>query len=146
MLFGYWVKKDTTQTMASVIWKFWRHQFRNSIYVFPTEKQVWTDLSHSGDGLLTGQPQLTTDKLANFLNNRHCFGHLGAEKVYREDEVSRASYGQPLVLKVKIEPPHRPYRQLNRLTRLDVLKQMFEVCTIFPVRVNHYKALLTTCF
>ena len=113
------------QTLSSVLWKYWRYKFQRGS-PHPSEKQVWTDLSHSGDGFMTGQPRENTESLATFLTSTHCFGHIGSEKVYRETDVDReiGAY-QPMVLKVKIEPLH--HRENNRLTRLDVLKQMFEV-------------------
>ena len=133
MLFGYWVKRDTTQTMAAVIWKYWRYQFHDSNFVYASEKQVWGDLSHSGDGLLTGTPYSNTEKLAMYLNRTYCLGHLGSEKVYKEDDSVRpvSVNDQPLVFKVQLMPPWKPHRERNRLTRLDVLKQMFEVCIVF---------------
>ena len=129
LVFGFWVKRDTTQTLVSVQWKYWRHRFQNSNHIYPSEKQVWTDLSHSGDTLMTGQPRHNSEKLSTFLTTVHCFGRLGDEKVYQEDStVARGSdSGQPMVLKVKLEGPWRRNRERGKLTRLDVLKQMFEV-------------------
>lgn len=132
MLFGYWVKRDNTQTMSSVLWKYWRYMFQNSNFVYAIEKQVWTDLEDSGDGLLRGTPILNTEMLATYLNRSHCFGHLGPEKVYKSDTASnRMNFdNQPLVLKVQVMLPWKRREERNRLTRLDVLKQMFEVCAI----------------
>ena len=127
ILFGYWVKKNTAQTLESVLWKYWRSKISAvPLYSFISAKQVWTDMNNSGDQLLTGTPQDNTEKLAALLTRQHCFGHLGAEKVYKEDTVMQG-FGQPLVLKVKICPPWQPQRERNTFTRLDVLKQMFEV-------------------
>lgn len=129
LLFGYWVEKETTQTMASVIWKYWRYRLRQHPYIGVGKKQIWTNLSHSGDNLLHGEPQDSTEKLSRFLNRSYCFGHLGEEKVYRDDDMPRASDG-PLVLKVEVDRPHRPKKDRTHLTRLDVLKQMFEVMSM----------------
>ena len=87
-------------------------------------------MEHSGDNLLRGTPLANTEMLATYLTRAHCFGHLGEEKVYREDGSERLSntFNQPLVLKIKVSPPWKPIRDRNRLTRLDVLKQIFEVC------------------
>lgn len=125
MLTAFWVKRDTPQTLATVLWKYWRREFNVRRLPKLSSKSPWTDLNSSGDGLLTGQPRQTTDQLATYLNALHCFGTLGAEKVYREDDYVRSAH-QPLVLKVKIERAHRPKVENSRLTRLDVLKQMFE--------------------
>jgi hypothetical protein len=127
MLFGYWVKKDSPQTLATILWKYWRQQFSNKHMVFPSEKQIWMDLSNDGDDSLIGQPKQSTDTLSRYLNRSHCTGRLEDEKVYREDDMYTLRSNGPLVLKVKIEPPYRPKRAHTHLTRLDVLKQMFEV-------------------
>ena len=132
MLFGYWAKRDTTQTMASVLWKYWRYIFSSRYHVSTKEKQVWVNMSHSGDGLMTGNPKDNTEMLATYFTRAHCFGHLGEEKVYREDERNRVvnTGSQPLVLKVKINSVHRPHAERAQLTRLGVLKQMFEVTVL----------------
>ena len=134
MMLAFWVKRETTLSLASVLWKYWRYQMRGYGYVYITEKQVWSDMAHSGDGLLTGQPRPATDKVASLLTRAHCFGHLGPEKVYREEDVHREiSYDQPLVLKVSVQGPWKPKKERNYLSRLDVLKQMFEVCITLTI-------------
>ena len=41
MIFGYWVKRETSQTMTSVLWKYWRYKFRNGRrHLDTSEKQV----------------------------------------------------------------------------------------------------------
>ena len=83
MAFAYWVKKSaTTQTLGSVLWKFWRFRFSTS-YTSPmlSEKQVWTDMNDDGDGLGSGRPQNTQDKLGHYLNSMYCYGKLTPEKV-----------------------------------------------------------------
>lgn len=104
-------------------------------------KQVWVNMSHDGDGLMRGNPIDNTGMLAQYLNKIYCFGHLGEEKVYKEDRPSRPAYSsnQPLVLKVWVEPPHKPARERNRLTRLDVLKQMFEVSLTAHTSTSYYR-------
>jgi hypothetical protein len=129
MLFGYWVKRDTIQTMASVLWKYWRYVFSSRRRVSTKEKQVWASMSHTGDGLMRGNPADNTEMLATYFTRTNCFGHLGEEKVYREDERGHlfSTSSQPLVLKVLISAPHQPHTEHARLTRLGVLKQIFEV-------------------
>lgn len=128
--FGYWVQKDSTATMASIIWKYWRYRLRQSAYVYVSEKQIWTSMLDSGDNLLTGQPQDATERVSRFFNRTYCSGHLGDERVYREPNAPVQGEADPLVFKVKVNRPHRPKHDRNYLTRLDVLKQMFEAC--FP--------------
>ena len=89
------------------------------------EKEVWTDLTHDGDEHYTGYRRDDSDKIATYLNARHCLGQLEAEKVYGENRVN-PGVEQPLVLKVKMQTPRKSQRPRNCLSRLNVLKQMFE--------------------
>lgn len=63
--------------------------------------------------------------------------------MFKEDGPRRVSNNshQPLVLKVQVLPPARPSLERNRLSRLDVLKQMFEVCV--PIHLYLCAWLLT---
>jgi ubiquitin-protein ligase len=80
-------------------------------------------MQSSGDGLAVGYPHPdSTERLNTYLNRGHCFGHLGQENVYTDTQGSR---DQKLVLKVQLLPPHNKAKE-NVLSRLDVLKQMFE--------------------
>lgn len=128
MLFAYWVKRDTTKTMAFVLWKYQRYMFSSKGFISPTRKQVWASMSNSGDGLMRGNPTNNNEMLATYLNRKYCFGHLGEEKVYQENERGHplSSRGQPLVLKVLINPPRKSHSENSQLTHLGVLKQMFE--------------------
>lgn len=133
MLFGYWVRKDKAGTMSSVLWKYWRHRLFSHPFS-PSDvlkKCVWSDMKHSGDGMVTGQPRDNSERLSNLLNALNCTGTLSAESLYDERAghpgPPRAMNG-PLVLKVAILPPCKPKDQgLIQYSRLDVLKQMFEV-------------------
>lgn len=128
MLFGYWVKRENSKTMVSLLWKYWRYMFRNKRRVSISDKQVWADVKESGDGLWVGSPLADSEMMANYLTRTHCSGHLGPEKLFKEDlpVVRSNAADQPLVLKMKVNPPWKPHRKYNKLTRLDVLKQMFE--------------------
>lgn len=103
MLFGFWVNRSTTtQTLGSVLWKYWRWRFSSSDYYTPSvsDYQVWTDMINQGDCKLCGNPQKSTDKLATYLTRSHCFVKLANEKVYLETR----DFGSglcPLVLKVE---------------------------------------------
>lgn len=123
--FSYWVKKDTTLTLTSIVWKFWRYQFQMYTFAQPGMRQVLTDVLDFGDGWFGSNPVRGTEKLAMYLTRRHCTGMLGTEGVYSEN-TSRTG-PKNLVLKVLIRKPE-PETDENdgQLTRLDVLKQLFE--------------------
>ncbi|KAI5358581.1 putative ubiquitin-conjugating enzyme E2, von Willebrand factor, type A, U-box [Septoria linicola] len=133
LLFSYWTDRDTTQTLTSVLWKFWRYNSssRNYAAIGISDVQVWIDLKSNGDGYLNGHPRPATVQLNHLLNASHCHGKLGDEPVWSDGQIN-ASYtpgtqNHPLVLKVQINDRVKTSRsQSARLSRLDVLKQMFE--------------------
>jgi hypothetical protein len=134
--FSYWVKRDTALTMSSVLFRFWRFKFSSGGLPSHREYQVWTDMKSQGDGFRCGTPQGPDDRLASYLNPWSCSGRLSSEPLFYEasaednDETFRdASVDNPLVLKVCISNAWNKKtasRQCNALSRLDVLKQMFE--------------------
>lgn len=122
------MKRSTTKSMNSILWKYWRAYFNRSYYLPATEKVIWTDLRYDGDNRRTGTPcDNPNQQLSRFLTPMHCFGKLIEDKVYREEREGSPEPGQPLVLKVDIKnrrPKNDPKR--HKLSRLDVLKQMFD--------------------
>lgn len=125
MLFGFWVKRNTPLTLASVLWKYYRYRFTQGMPPLFIDQQLWTDMHDDGDSFLAGTPLPSTHNLSLYLNARHCYGRLGAENIYSDP--SRAGT-RPFVLKLQVLAAYRPKAENNTLSRLDVLKQMFEVC------------------
>ncbi|KAK4500447.1 hypothetical protein PRZ48_008636 [Zasmidium cellare] len=129
ILCSYWVPRSTTKTMNSILWRFWRAHFKKYSALPRGEKVVWTDLRNTGDNFMVGTPYLDPgqQQLSRFLTPLYCFGKLEDEKVYREVNEEAGPHHGPLVLKVKIQDwqPEKN-REDSRLSRLDVLKQMFD--------------------
>lgn len=137
--FAFWVRDDVKISLATVIWKFWRFKLQRELLSLENvrEQQCWTDLCDNGDGQLGGIPQKTSDMLASYLTRHHCKGQLGPEELCASrdmtasDEVastSRVNDGGN-VLKLFIQRRRSEAHLLRRqkkLSRLDVLKQMFE--------------------
>jgi len=122
---SYWVNRYDSQSTASVQWKYWRALFEGSQLTPSTSQplELWTNMQSSGDKMSVGHPHPdSTERLNLYLNRGYCFGHLGQEDVYTDTQATR---DQKLVLKVQMHPPHNKAKD-NVLTRLDVLKQMFE--------------------
>lgn len=129
ILFSFWMPRATANTLQTIIWKFWRYNVEMVGFEGVRDVEIWTDLSSSGDSLLAGCYRAHTDRLSGYLNTNHCHGKLEEEPLCVEHGTSGSAFNpaQPLVLKVNlaIRRTHRN-RQDSRLTRLDVLKQMFE--------------------
>lgn len=132
-MFSFWVRRDTSMTLNSVLFKFWRFKFSSGGISGARERQIWTDMSSSGDGFCHGSPQNSNDRLALYLNRSHCSGRLEAEPLFATDETEQdlgavRSTDAPLVLKVSVSDvwSKKRGRSYGSLSRLDVLKQMFE--------------------
>ena len=140
MDFAFWVRGDTTLSLSSIIWKYFRHH--QSIFSPSITWRVWTSLRENGDGMLQGQECTGSENLVAFLNAEYCFGRLTTEPVTRsEDVIASDGVPQPPVLKVMVlRAKQRADRMREtKLSRLDVLKQMFEVCTITQGIRNPYR-------
>lgn len=134
LLFSFWVPRQTSNTLETIIWKYWRHNLGVNGHQGVGDVEVWSDLTSSGDNRMTGYFHAHTDSLAHFLNISHCHGKLEDEPLCAEHGVEGfnaavSSTAQPLVLKVMIGAPTSKSnrdREGSEMTRLDVLKQMFE--------------------
>ncbi|KAI1497609.1 hypothetical protein F5X99DRAFT_432867 [Biscogniauxia marginata] len=120
--FSYWVNRDTPKTMASVVWKYWRHHFGKGP-VYMGMKQVWTGMKYMGDGKIVGYPESNTQELSTYLNNKRIFqGSLGPEGLF--DESTTRQTNKPPVLKIGITGPD--FKPTYTFTRLEVAKHMLE--------------------
>ncbi|KAK0652494.1 hypothetical protein B0T16DRAFT_387747 [Cercophora newfieldiana] len=137
--FSFWVRKDTKASMASVLFKTWRHiaespGFGGSL----DEEMVWYSLMDSGDGHMTGQCTNHWDKLSGLLHARYANGKLQKEPLCAEDGVEDDSSSDsdensppnqpsqdPLVLKLYV-CGRSSKKEPDFKSRLSVLKQMFD--------------------
>lgn len=137
--FAFWVRDDVKMSLATVVWKFWRFKCqREMISIHDVrEQQCWTGLYDKGDGQLGGFPQKTSEMLATYLTRHHCKGQLGPEELCASRDMSATdnvastsgvnNSGNVLKLFVARRRSEAHYlRRQRRLSRLDVLKQMFE--------------------
>ncbi|KAH7403530.1 hypothetical protein BKA64DRAFT_669265 [Cadophora sp. MPI-SDFR-AT-0126] len=143
VLFSYWVSKNTANTFASVVFKYWRFQASKDNWYYTSNLLPWTGMTQEGDRHLRGHPQDPWTRLSQFLNPHSATGKLSYEPVFEKDtaDIDRISdesgdeYGDaamdsqsspsPLVLKVYMSLK-KPEKSGKNLTRLDVLKNMFE--------------------
>jgi hypothetical protein len=117
VLFSYWIPKNTTNSMTSILFRYWRHESRKILGFSPEDVDVWSDLDYRGDGYFVGIPHTPWDDLSALLTPEHSTGILEREKVYinrgedafEKSDDSTDEYGtssnqkhaeQPLVLKV----------------------------------------------
>lgn len=123
MLFSYWVPRRTTNTFASVFFKYWRYLFDHNPHQRISEIVPWTGTKDKGDGHLSGDRHDYWDKLSDFLNASDASGMLEEEGLFDcsdppealGDEINEDIYGEygdvataglevvrPLVLKVRM--------------------------------------------
>lgn len=70
-VFSYWVNTATTETVTSVIWKFWRYTFQHNSFIHPSVEYVTTNVRKFGDGWHTSKQLRGTDKLQNPASRTH---------------------------------------------------------------------------
>lgn len=135
---SYWEKQTTTKSLASAVFKYYRQKFMvNSSHVVEKPFVFWTGLERAGDGhsrgtVLEGHWQ----PLSQYFNRAYSTGTLNKETCVDEssdiedtnDESNHSQSGstQPLVFKLQLAGPPMSAEKRNTLTRLDVLKQMFD--------------------
>jgi ubiquitin-protein ligase/uncharacterized protein YegL len=129
MTVAYWVNRYCSQSIASIHWKYWRAMSERSSSWTVRSLQAWMRLEDDGDGYFSGYPNHDPSKRLNaYLNRTYCLGQLEQESLHSDSQT--ASVNQTLVLKVQLQKqkPTRPRQDSNHITlsRLDVLKQMFE--------------------
>ncbi|POS69278.1 ubiquitin-conjugating enzyme [Diaporthe helianthi] len=124
-LFAFWVPSDTTNSFASLIWKYWRYQSFGRSLAAPERRIVMTDVRDAGDGWFHRNIPEMTERLASYLTLRHCTGKLEPETVFGGKTDTPGSQCSHKVFKVIIGREHKEDRT-HHLSRLDVLRQMFE--------------------
>ncbi|KAI7775698.1 hypothetical protein LA080_006427 [Diaporthe eres] len=107
-LFGFCVPRDTTDSLATLIWKYWRHRLRTEHHTEPRMQEIRTNMTEN-----------------EYLTQGHCTGQLDPENAATGSTSIRGSQASHKVLKVMIRES-RGDAWKHRITRLDVLKQMFE--------------------
>jgi hypothetical protein len=133
MVFSYWIPRRTTNTFASVIFKYWRHVFKTDSRQYIYDLVPWTGMSDQGDSHLSGTPHEHWDKLSGFLNLRHATGQLKNENLCGSDSPDTSDdddlYGtedqrvaSPLVLKIwlggKPKNTNKSGKNLSRVSRV----------------------------
>lgn len=132
---SYWEPKATTKTMASVVFRLYRHAFRENPWSAVGDPfTIWTNITYTGDNHYHGHTQHHWELLSHFFNREYAIGRLLNEAVYdgKDDEGDHGSTNptdsrgpQPLVLRLMLgSTPGKVNHKV--LTRLDVLKQMFD--------------------
>jgi hypothetical protein len=129
---AYWEPKNTTKTLASVVFSYYRHIFsQHSSTTIGPPFIIWRGLYSAGDGNYTGWTEHHWEDLSKFLDYEHGTGNLSEESLYdskhaADDWLSRSVKQQPIVLKLQLGNPPTEKRDPKYLSRLDVLKQTFD--------------------
>lgn len=123
--FAFWVPRDTPNSLASVIWKCWRHRSLTERHLEPRPVELRTNVKAIGDGWIRFTKRNSTESLAAYLTPEHCTGHLERENIFSDNAGTLASQSSHKVLKILVRAKNEEDKDY-RLTRLDVLKQMFE--------------------
>ncbi|KAF2087739.1 hypothetical protein K490DRAFT_41720 [Saccharata proteae CBS 121410] len=133
-LFSYWVPQDTTKSVASVLFKYWRYAMKHLIWCEIDDRHIYTDSQRLEDGYTQANLQNHWLPLSEMMNNFDAYGILAEEDLFaRKRSGCNQGAHKPLVLKIRIAgrsnySPETGFLKVE-LSRLDVLKQMFEAFT-----------------
>jgi hypothetical protein len=130
---SYWEPKNSARSIRSTIFRYYRANFTASLRTSVEEPfTLWTGLRDVGDGQLHGTViGGPWERLSLYFNTRSATGTLEDESCIdksEEDSVRRQpGHTQPLVFKLALgRAPSSNKKERNFLSRLDVLKQMFD--------------------
>jgi hypothetical protein len=132
--FTYWIPRRTTNTFASVVFKYWRHLFKGDSRQYIYDLTPWTGMYSEGDGHTRGSCHDHWDKLSGYLNLHHAKGKLKNEKLCDADplgtpeddtdedvEMEDQQVATPLVLKIflggKPATLNKSGKNLSRVSR-----------------------------
>ncbi|KAG9594053.1 hypothetical protein KCU77_g6237, partial [Aureobasidium melanogenum] len=136
--FCYWIPKDTGNSFMSLMTKYWRFKWTNQPWIDYKKQEIWTDLRSNGDDHYLGNIPENSELLRTYLTPYHAYGLLEAESVYKSESTRSNAQriydsddedeedDKPLVLKVQVSEAAVRQKNIRRLSRLEVLKQMFE--------------------
>lgn len=129
---SYWESKDATKTLASAVFRYYRSKFAKQPYTTVEDPFViWHNMYSIGDNFQRGHTAPHWEPISKFFNSRNATGSVNAESMIdatnRLSDPQQPSTEGPLVLKLSLgSEPAPPTSQRKTLSRLDVLKQMFD--------------------
>ena len=135
--FCFWVPKDTELSFTSLTFKWWRYLLVHEPWLEYRKYEAWTDLKSNGDNRYIGNIAGHHELLRDYLTPYHAFGTLSHEPVHKVEPSSSSDDDyvdsdeehddpKPLVLKIKFSAAADHEKRKRSLSRLQVLKQMFE--------------------
>lgn len=120
-----------TKTLASVVFRYYRNLFSTSPYHdVRSPFTIWRSMKNTDDGQHSGNTMQHWTRLSGLLSNEIANGSIH-EEPFSDDRspalIRRSSTTDTLVLKLGLGRPSSPSTHKRRtLSRLDVLKQMFD--------------------
>jgi hypothetical protein len=112
MMFSFWTPMNSTATLATVLFRYWRYLLKEDRSSWVHAKTVWTGLKDAGDSNYRGSPHNHWETLSHFMNHFYADGTLANEDIFgnRDEssdsdddvEMSNASMQNSLVLKLLV--------------------------------------------
>jgi hypothetical protein len=126
---SYWEPKNCMKTLASVVFRYYRQLFSKNSYIsLQSPLTVWRSLCHTGDGHRSGQNMEHWSRLSGLLNSEFATGSIHEEPLIDDRSPALSRRNDTIVLKLGLggPPSSSPAHKQKTLSRLDVLKQMFD--------------------
>jgi hypothetical protein len=112
MMFSFWTPRNSTATLATVLFRYWRYLLKEDKSALVLAKTVWTGLVDAGDKNYRGNPRNHWEALSYYMNPLFANGSLAIEDIFgnrdessgsdEDVEMSNASMQNPLVLKLQV--------------------------------------------
>jgi hypothetical protein len=160
MLFSFWVPRNTSATMASIIFRYWRFLAAETYTSWIQSRKVWLGMKDVGDGKYRGQPQDHWASLFRFFTPEFAQGTLAKEDLFGsrsaqdEDVHMDDLLANPTVLKVYIsgEPAKEDKKSGKTLSRVrypptTAVLQLADSSCLVGCSEDHVRCLYqqTTC-
>lgn len=137
---SYWEPRNTTKSLASVVFRYYRQKFiERPTTAIQDPMRIWYSLRNTGDKQYHGYFRNEySGRISGYFTPQYATGKLGQESCVDPHSVSEDSDGESsdvsermnptLVLKLSLDvaPKSKPGRRAMTASRLDVLKQMFD--------------------
>lgn len=120
MLFGFWTPKVNAHTVRYLLVKYHRFLVQRHTPGTAESDDIWINMSRGGDAWVHGTPLALSTTLSDLFRKSHARGSLLAETLWTASPTY--DNGQ-LVHKVVVA---KSTKRDRKLSRLEVLKQMFE--------------------
>lgn len=140
MLFSFWTPTNSTATLATVLFRYWRYVLKQDRHASVVSRTLWTGLMDAGDKNYRGSIRDHWENLSYYMSPFFANGSLAIEDIFgnrdessgsNEDvEMSNVSMQNPLVLRLQVSGGAAKKKKSSKnLSRVILL--FLNICEVF---------------